>query len=72
MTEKSFELEFVNETVASRVLGFAVNTLRGWRLSGDGPPYYKVGTSGRAAVRYRLDECRDWMHQHRRVHSSQQ
>lgn len=48
------------ESAAAAVLGGAkplsVKTLQGWRVSGHGPRFVKLGSGLRAAVRYRRSE----------------
>jgi predicted DNA-binding transcriptional regulator AlpA len=39
------------------VFGLTDNTLRIWRMTGDGPPHYKIGKS----VRYDEQKVREWL-----------
>jgi predicted DNA-binding transcriptional regulator AlpA len=41
----------------AEVFGLEDNTLRIWRARGEGPPYYKVGSS----VRYDQEKVREWL-----------
>jgi hypothetical protein len=36
------------------------NTLRKWRISDFGPPYFKLGTGRTAAIRYRIEDIEDF------------
>lgn len=47
----------VDVRAASRIIGFSVATLNGWRTKGGGPPFVKAGRS----VRYRLIDLETWM-----------
>ena len=63
--------EFVDEFVIAETLGVEVRTLRKWRVSGGGPPYYKLSRGNKQGmVRYRPSECVDWMASFRREHTS--
>lgn len=42
---------------ASRMVGLAVSTLEKLRVSGDGPPFVKLGR----VVRYRVPDLSDWL-----------
>lgn len=47
----------------AEVFGLTDNTLRIWRLQGEGPPYFKVGAK---AVRYDQDKVREWLEERER------
>ena len=49
----------VDERVISEITGLALQTLRNQRLTGAGPPFFKV--PGTKSVRYRVSECISWM-----------
>jgi predicted DNA-binding transcriptional regulator AlpA len=53
----------VNTAVAANYLGLSESTLNKWRLTGDGPRYFKFGR----AVRYRIADLDDWAEQHRAI-----
>lgn len=36
-------IKLVTTTEAAEVLGVKTNTLEGWRVRGEGPPYRKIG-----------------------------
>ena len=42
----------------ANVLGFAPETVKRWRRSGDGPPFVRVGSKG---IRYKPDDVWDWL-----------
>jgi predicted DNA-binding transcriptional regulator AlpA len=48
---------YVTTKEAARLLGFHPITLAKWRVSGDGPPYRKVGRS----IRYDPAVIEEWM-----------
>ena len=45
----------------AEALGLNPQTLRMWRLTGDGPPYVKFGDSKRARVRYDVERVQEWL-----------
>lgn len=46
-----------DEAEAARYTNFARSTLRHWRLSGDGPPFIRVGR----VIRYRRRDLDAWL-----------
>lgn len=46
---------------AAEYLGLSPNTLSGWRYLNVGPKYQRLGTSRRAAIRYRRDWLDEWL-----------
>lgn len=46
--------------VAER-LAVSIKTVQRWRLFNQGPPYKKLGSKLRSAVRYRVDEVERWL-----------
>jgi len=46
---------------AAEYLGLRPQTLRKWRVTGDGPPYVRLGDSPRARVAYKLAELEAWI-----------
>jgi len=44
--------------------GLTTNTLRVWRLNGEGPPFYKLGDAKRSPVRYDADKVAEWLTTH--------
>lgn len=50
---------YVSVREASKITGFAVNTLNRWRCEDEdkGPPWYKIGRS----VRYIVEELYNWL-----------
>lgn len=51
---------------AARYLGLSVSTLNKKRLTGDGPPYFRLGRR----VVYRQIELDAWLESHRRLSTS--
>lgn len=51
---------YLDEKQAARLTGHSFRTYQGWRSSGGGPPYARVGGS----VRYRRGDLLQWMAQH--------
>ena len=49
--------KYLREADAAEITGFAIQTLRNKRHTGDGPPYIKKGR----AVRYPLADLISWM-----------
>jgi predicted DNA-binding transcriptional regulator AlpA len=49
--------QLLNETHASGLIGFSVNTLRNWRVSGKGPQFVKIS---KRAIRYRRRDLNSW------------
>ena len=45
----------------AEVLGLNPQTLRVWRLNGEGPPYVKFGDAKRARVRYDQHKVEQWL-----------
>jgi predicted DNA-binding transcriptional regulator AlpA len=41
----------------AKVFGLTDNTLRIWRMNGEGPPHYKIGKS----IRYDEQKVREWL-----------
>jgi excisionase family DNA binding protein len=37
-------------------------TLENWRVKGEGPPFVKLGSKRRSAVRYRRKDVEDWIY----------
>lgn len=58
---------FVDECQVADMLCQSVRTIQKWRVTGNGPGYYKLGRS----VRYRLDEVLAWADARRKAHTSQ-
>jgi hypothetical protein len=56
----------VDTTRAARYLNFSTSSLNKWRLTGDGPPFYKIGRG----VRYRIPELEEWAARRRRNSTS--
>ena len=60
-------LAFLNEHQLADLLCQSVRTIQKWRVTGYGPPYYKIGRS----VRYRRSEMIAWVEERRKAHTSQ-
>jgi len=54
-------LNWITEKKVSELTGLAVQTLRNWRHLSKGPAYSKIGR----AIRYSLDDIRDYFRQRR-------
>jgi hypothetical protein len=48
----------LTETEASKILGFSVRTLQGWRYRGGGPRFVRVSN---ACIRYRRQDLTAWV-----------
>lgn len=46
---------------AAEHLGLRPQTLRKWRVTGDGPQYIRLGDSPRARVAYRREDLDRWL-----------
>ena len=46
---------------AAAYLGRRPQTLRKWRLTGEGPPYIRLGDSPQARVAYRRKDLEAWL-----------
>jgi len=60
--------DLIKETEASQLLCHSVRTLQKWRVTGEGPAYFKLGSS----VRYSRNELLAWREARRCLHTSQQ
>jgi predicted DNA-binding transcriptional regulator AlpA len=58
---------FIDECQVADLLCQSVRTIQKWRVTGNGPGFYKLGRS----VRYRLDEVLAWAEARRKAHTSQ-
>ena len=56
----------LNVTEAAAHVGLSASTLNKLRLTGEGPPYFKL----RTRVRYRLSDLDAWIGAHRRHSTS--
>jgi len=54
--------ELLNMEDLSALLRIPIGTLRNWRVTGDGPPGFKVGRH----VRYRFEDVERWLHERAR------
>lgn len=62
-----FENTLLTERQAAESLSLSVRTLQGWRVSGGGPLFVKLG--GRC-VRYRVRDIERWIEERRRSSTS--
>jgi predicted DNA-binding transcriptional regulator AlpA len=53
----------LTDVQAGGEVNLSPQTLRNWRSQRRGPPYFKIGR----AVRYNLQDLREWMAKHRIV-----
>lgn len=56
-----------NESLAAEALSLSKHTLRKFRLTGDGPPYVKLGSGVRARVAYAADDLAAWVEAQKRT-----
>ena len=59
-------MKLLDEKAVSAEYGIALPTLRGWRVRGNGPPFFKIGSS----VRYRAEDIERWLEGRRRMSTS--
>jgi hypothetical protein len=59
--------ELIDEKQVSEHFAISLYTLRSWRACGDGPDFYKLGTSKRSPVRYDVTVLAEWLRVHLRV-----
>ncbi|MFC2153440.1 helix-turn-helix transcriptional regulator [Actinomycetota bacterium] len=45
----------------AKAFGLTDQTLRQWRMKGEGPPYYRVGDGERNRVRYDAEKVKAWL-----------
>lgn len=60
----------ISTAEAADYLGLKPQTLRGWRVTGGGPPYIRYGKKGRGAVYYRISDIDAWVDERRWPHTS--
>lgn len=58
---------FLDERQVASLICHSVRTIQKWRVSGQGPDFFKLGRS----VRYRRSEVIAWVEERRRAHTSQ-
>jgi predicted DNA-binding transcriptional regulator AlpA len=58
---------FIDECRVADMLCQSVRTIQKWRVTGNGPGYFKLGRS----VRYRLGDVLAWAEARRKAHTSQ-
>ena len=58
---------FIDELLVADRLCQSVRTIQKWRVTGNGPEFYKLGRS----VRYRLCDVLAWAEARRKAHTSQ-
>lgn len=49
--------DFLRDTELAKRIGISAITLRHWRLRGEGPPYYKLGSR----VLYKWSAVEEWL-----------
>jgi len=59
--------DLLNERQVADLICQSVRTIQKWRVTGQGPAFYKLGRS----VRYRRSEVFDWIEARRKLHTSQ-
>lgn len=60
-------MNFLNEAEVAKQLGLSPQTLRIWRMKGDGPPFCKFGK----AVRYNPASVQSWAEAQEKKHAAQ-
>lgn len=58
---------FIDEQQVADMLCQSVRTIQKWRVTGNGPEFYKLGRS----VRYRQSDVLAWADARRKAHTSQ-
>jgi predicted DNA-binding transcriptional regulator AlpA len=56
----------ISDREAANLLALSVKTIRNWRLSGYGPPHFKIGR----LVRYRMTDIKTWLKTRERASTS--
>lgn len=59
--ERNPALVFLTSNEAAELLRISRRTLERWRLEGNGPRYFKLGTGKRSRVVYREAEIESWV-----------
>jgi len=59
--------KLMDEKQVSEQFAISLHTLRSWRACGDGPDFFKLGTSKRSPVRYDEAVLTEWLWVHLRV-----
>lgn len=66
MKEKARQLPvFLTAIEVADMVRLSPRTLEGMRLAGRGPPYIRMGESGRAKVIYKLEDVMAWIESHK-------
>lgn len=66
MAAKKFEfkeLQMIDETQVSEIMGLSLRTIQTWRLNKMGPPYIHISSN---TIRYLLNDVKHWL-QSRRI-----
>lgn len=58
---KTKDSEMVNDVRGAEFIDYSPKTLRNYRSSGKGPPYYKIGRK----ILYKREELLTWVEKHR-------
>lgn len=58
MSDKTADINLLNEHAVAEALGVAPATVRAWRRHGSGPPHIKIGPR---LVRYSALGLREWL-----------
>jgi len=66
MTSTNSRSQLLDETAVASLLSLSVRTLQSWRVSGGGPPFFKIGR----AVRYNINDIEDWVARRARASTS--
>lgn len=57
--------EYITTEQLAHLTGFSLRALEAMRSKRIGPPFIKIGNSKNSAIRYRVEDIRAWMQQHR-------
>jgi len=52
---------FLTQEEVAGILNVHPSTVGKWRERGEGPPFYKLGSSKRSAIRYPADKFHEWL-----------
>lgn len=61
--------EYLDEQELSKYLGVSTRTIQRWRVSGEGPPWIRMGAR---AIRYSVKSCKAWAEQRTYKHYAQE
>lgn len=56
---------FLTAVEVANMLRMSPRTLEGLRLAGKGPPFIRIGKTGRSKLLYKLQDVEAWVESHR-------